>query len=158
MDVPERIQIHLRYQKRGLLKNRIGDEELEEEAGWIFAQHFQKSNLQRDLKKQVTIKAIKNALNHLLVDKDDHPHICKYRRESVAPLDSADIWQLMQLDKSWDYFSTRKKKLLASAGDSNAENISVPLATAPAAAVETHTEAESAAAVAEVTPATSSSN
>ena len=56
------------------------------------------------------------------------------------------------------YFKGLYEKLLASAGDSNAENISVPLATAPAAAVETHTEAESAAAVAEVTPATTSSN
>jgi transcription elongation factor SPT6 len=108
-DVPERLQLHMLGQKRNLIGQPPTEEELREEASWIINQHFALVN------HQITEQAVTNALRHLLVKKEDHPQICKYRKESIAPLESADVWQILAMDLRWDHFSHRRQKLLAAA-------------------------------------------
>ena len=116
-DIPERLNIHMRTQRRPLIGGEpLTQDELEEEAQWILARAFDPR--QRDLPD---VSIIANVLKHSLVDREDAPHIHRYRKESIMDstgrlmLNEADIWKILKWDIRWDHFAHRQNMLLANA-------------------------------------------
>ena len=112
-DIPERLNLHMRGQHRPLLSGEpLTNDELEEEAQWILSRAF-------DSRRDLDAGTVANVLRHALVDKEDLPHILRYRKPSMRgdamPLNESDLWKILRWDARWDHFSHRHKKLLAAA-------------------------------------------
>jgi len=115
-DVPERLNLHMRNQRRDLLKGvALTQEELEEEAAWIQARAFQPKYVAHGavVPDMTTIAAV---LRFALVEKEDVPQICRYRKESLGNgVSEHQAWKILAWDLRWDHFSYRHKKLMSDA-------------------------------------------
>ncbi|XP_061104360.1 transcription elongation factor SPT6 [Conger conger] len=120
-DMPERFQL------RSIPVKPAEDEELEEEADWIYRNAFstptismqestdyldrgQTSSFSR--KGPSTIQKIKEALNFMRNQHFEVPFIAFYRKEYVEPeLNINDLWKVWQWDEKWTQLKTRKQNL-----------------------------------------------
>ncbi|KAJ0061685.1 hypothetical protein NL108_005822, partial [Boleophthalmus pectinirostris] len=120
-DMPERFQL------RAIPVKPAEDEELEEEAEWIFRHGFSTltismqestdyldrgttTNFSR--KGPSTIAKIKEALNFMRNQQFEVPFIAFYRKEYVEPeLNINDLWKVWQWDEKWTQLKTRKQNL-----------------------------------------------
>ncbi|GCB62536.1 hypothetical protein scyTo_0000044, partial [Scyliorhinus torazame] len=121
-DMPERFQL------RGIPVKPAEDDELEEEAEWIYRNGFSTptislqesseylergqgvSNFSR--KGPATIQKIKEALNFMRNQHFEVPFIAFYRKEYVEPeLNINDLWKVWQWDEKWTQLKTRKENL-----------------------------------------------
>ena len=60
-----------------------------------------------------TIAAV---LRFALVEKEDVPQICRYRKESLGNgVSEHQAWKILAWDLRWDHFSYRHKKLMSDA-------------------------------------------
>ncbi|XP_051786507.1 transcription elongation factor SPT6 [Erpetoichthys calabaricus] len=122
-DIPERFQL------RSIPVHSAEEEELEEEAEWIYRNAFSTptisiqdsldylergssgSNFSR--KGPSTIQKIKEALNFMKVQQFEVPFIAFYRKEYVEPeLNINDLWKVWQWDEKWTQLKTRKQNLM----------------------------------------------
>uniref|UniRef100_A0A674NP27 SPT6 homolog, histone chaperone and transcription elongation factor n=1 Tax=Takifugu rubripes TaxID=31033 RepID=A0A674NP27_TAKRU len=120
-DMPERFQL------RSIPVKPAEDDELEEEAEWIFRHGFSTltismqestdyldrgttTNFSR--KGPSTIAKIKEALNFMRNQLFEVPFIAFYRKEYVEPeLNINDLWKVWQWDEKWTQLKTRKQNL-----------------------------------------------
>ncbi|XP_029303416.1 transcription elongation factor SPT6 isoform X3 [Cottoperca gobio] len=120
-DMPERFQL------RSIPVKPAEDDELEEEAEWIFRHGFSTltismqestdyldrgttTNFSR--KGPSTIAKIKEALNFMRNQQFEVPFIAFYRKEYVEPeLNINDLWKVWQWDEKWTQLKTRKQNL-----------------------------------------------
>ncbi|KAJ8396463.1 hypothetical protein AAFF_G00017690 [Aldrovandia affinis] len=120
-DMPERFQL------RSIPVKPAEDDELEEEADWIYRNAFSTptismqestdyldrgttSNFSR--KGPSTIQKIKEALNFMRNQHFEVPFIAFYRKEYVEPeLNINDLWKVWQWDEKWTQLKTRKQNL-----------------------------------------------
>uniref|UniRef100_A0A8C5G0Y5 Transcription elongation factor spt6 n=1 Tax=Gouania willdenowi TaxID=441366 RepID=A0A8C5G0Y5_GOUWI len=120
-DTPERFQL------RSIPVKPAEDDELEEEAEWIFRHGFSTltismqestdyldrgttTNFSR--KGPSTIAKIKEALNFMRNQQFEVPFIAFYRKEYVEPeLNINDLWKVWQWDEKWTQLKTRKQNL-----------------------------------------------
>ncbi|KAK0152744.1 Transcription elongation factor SPT6 [Merluccius polli] len=120
-DMPERFQL------RSIPIKPAEDDELEEEAEWIFRHGFSTltismqestdyldrgttTNFSR--KGPSTIAKIKEALNFMRNQHFEVPFIAFYRKEYVEPeLNINDLWKVWQWDEKWTQLRTRKQNL-----------------------------------------------
>ncbi|XP_038670173.1 transcription elongation factor SPT6 [Scyliorhinus canicula] len=121
-DMPERFQL------RGIPVKPAEDDELEEEAEWIYRNGFSTptislqesseylergqgvSNFSR--KGPATIQKIKEALNFMRNQHFEVPFIAFYRKEYVEPeLNINDLWKVWLWDEKWTQLKTRKENL-----------------------------------------------
>ncbi|CAL8280696.1 unnamed protein product [Arctogadus glacialis] len=120
-DMPERFQL------RSIPIKPAEDEELEEEAEWIFRHGFSTltismqestdyldrgttTNFSR--KGPSTIAKIKEALNFMRNQHFEVPFIAFYRKEYVEPeLNINDLWKVWQWDEKWTQLRMRKQNL-----------------------------------------------
>uniref|UniRef100_A0A667WNW8 SPT6 homolog, histone chaperone and transcription elongation factor n=1 Tax=Myripristis murdjan TaxID=586833 RepID=A0A667WNW8_9TELE len=120
-DMPERFQL------RAIPVKPAEDDELEEEAEWIFRHGFSTltismqestdyldrgttTNFSR--KGPSTIAKIKEALNFMRNQQFEVPFIAFYRKEYVEPeLNINDLWKVWQWDEKWTQLKTRKQNL-----------------------------------------------
>uniref|UniRef100_A0A8C6KXY1 SPT6 homolog, histone chaperone and transcription elongation factor n=1 Tax=Nothobranchius furzeri TaxID=105023 RepID=A0A8C6KXY1_NOTFU len=120
-DMPERFQL------RSIPVKSAEDDELEEEAEWIFRHGFSTltismqestdyldrgttTNFSR--KGPSTIAKIKEALNFMRNQQFEVPFIAFYRKEYVEPeLNINDLWKVWQWDEKWTQLKTRKQNL-----------------------------------------------
>uniref|UniRef100_A0A4W3JZH9 SPT6 homolog, histone chaperone and transcription elongation factor n=1 Tax=Callorhinchus milii TaxID=7868 RepID=A0A4W3JZH9_CALMI len=121
-DMPERFQL------RGIPVKPAEDDELEEEAEWIYRNAFSTpsislqessdylergqgvSNFSR--KGPSTIQKIKEALNFMRNQHFEVPFIAFYRKEYVEPeLNINDLWKVWQWDEKWTQLKNRKENL-----------------------------------------------
>ncbi|CAF1045570.1 unnamed protein product [Rotaria sp. Silwood1] len=114
IDKPERFQL------RNIPVTEAKEDELEEEADWIYNGAFLKptiSNqpLEEDEAKNLQVKKkIKNALNYIRNDSFEVPFIGFYRKEHIEPdLKMADLWKIWQWDEKWMIFKSQKDKLMS---------------------------------------------
>lgn len=120
-DMPERFQL------RSIPVKPAEDDELEEEAEWIYRHAF--STLTISLQESTdyldrgtttnfsrkgpsTIAKIKEALNFMRNQHFEVPFIAFYRKEYVEPeLNINDLWKVWQWDEKWTQLKTRKANL-----------------------------------------------
>uniref|UniRef100_A0AAZ3SVA5 Transcription elongation factor SPT6 n=1 Tax=Oncorhynchus tshawytscha TaxID=74940 RepID=A0AAZ3SVA5_ONCTS len=120
-DMPERFQL------RSIPVKPAEDNELEEEAEWIYRNAFSTptismqestdyldrgttTNLSR--KGPSTIAKIKEALNFMRNQHFEVPFIAFYRKEYVEPeLNINDLWKVWQWDEKWCQLKSRKQNL-----------------------------------------------
>ncbi|CAL8352830.1 unnamed protein product [Lota lota] len=120
-DMPERFQL------RSIPVRPAEDEELEEEAEWIYRNAFSTptisvqedtdylergptSNFSR--KGPSMIQKIKEALNFMRNQHFEVPFIAFYRKEYVEPeLNINDLWKVWHWDEKWTQLKTRKQNL-----------------------------------------------
>ncbi|XP_066551774.1 transcription elongation factor SPT6 isoform X1 [Amia ocellicauda] len=119
-DMPERFQL------RVIPVKPAEDDELEEEAEWIYRNAFStptismqestdyldrgSTNFSR--KGPSTIQKIKEALNFMRNQHFEVPFIAFYRKEYVEPeLNINDLWKVWQWDEKWTQLKTRKQNL-----------------------------------------------
>nr|XP_014354517.1 PREDICTED: transcription elongation factor SPT6 isoform X2 [Latimeria chalumnae] len=121
-DMPERFQL------RTIPVKPAEDEELEEEADWIYRNAFAtptislqessdyldrgpgSSNFSR--KGPSTIQKIKEALNFMRNQHFEVPFIAFYRKEYVEPeLNINDLWKVWNWDEKWTQLRSRKQNL-----------------------------------------------
>ncbi|NWU29488.1 SPT6H factor, partial [Dyaphorophyia castanea] len=120
-DMPERFQL------RSIPVKSAEDDELEEEADWIYRNAFatptislqessdyldrgQASSFSR--KGPSTIQKIKEALNFMRNQHFEVPFIAFYRKEYVEPeLHINDLWRVWQWDEKWTQLKIRKQNL-----------------------------------------------
>uniref|UniRef100_A0A674GYP5 Transcription elongation factor SPT6 n=1 Tax=Taeniopygia guttata TaxID=59729 RepID=A0A674GYP5_TAEGU len=120
-DMPERFQL------RTIPVKSAEDDELEEEADWIYRNAFatptislqessdyldrgQASSFSR--KGPSTIQKIKEALNFMRNQHFEVPFIAFYRKEYVEPeLHINDLWRVWQWDEKWTQLKIRKQNL-----------------------------------------------
>ncbi|KAK1883319.1 Transcription elongation factor SPT6 [Dissostichus eleginoides] len=120
-DMPERFQL------RSIPVKPAEDDELEEEAEWIFRHGFSTltismqestdyldrgttTNFSR--KGPSTIAKIKEALNFMRNQQFEVPFIAFYRKEYVEPeLNINDLWKVWQWDEKWTQLKNRKQNL-----------------------------------------------
>ncbi|XP_053313046.1 transcription elongation factor SPT6 [Spea bombifrons] len=122
-DLPERFQL------RSTPVKSAEDDELEEEADWIYRNAFatpsislQESNdyLERgqvgtsfSRKGPSTIQKIREALNFMRNQHFEVPFIAFYRKEYVEPeLNINDLWHVWQWDEKWTQLKMRKQNLI----------------------------------------------
>ncbi|KAM4046625.1 transcription elongation factor SPT6 [Anomaloglossus baeobatrachus] len=122
-DLPERFQL------RTIPVKSAEDEELEEEADWIYRNAFSTptisqqescdylergqigSNFSR--KGPSTIQKIREALNFMRNQHFEVPFIAFYRKEYVEPeLNINDLWRVWQWDEKWTQLRLRRENLL----------------------------------------------
>ncbi|NWR80929.1 SPT6H factor, partial [Centropus unirufus] len=121
-DMPERFQL------RSIPVKNAEDDELEEEADWIYRNAFatptislQESSDYLDRgqasssfgrKGPSTIQKIKEALNFMRNQHFEVPFIAFYRKEYVEPeLNINDLWRVWQWDEKWTQLKIRKQNL-----------------------------------------------
>ncbi|KAM6118684.1 LOW QUALITY PROTEIN: transcription elongation factor SPT6 [Phoenicopterus ruber ruber] len=121
-DMPERFQL------RSIPVKSAEDDELEEEADWIYRNAFatptislQESSDYLDrgqasssfsCKGPSTIQKIKEALNFMRNQHFEVPFIAFYRKEYVEPeLHINDLWRVWQWDEKWTQLKIRKQNL-----------------------------------------------
>ncbi|XP_070591606.1 LOW QUALITY PROTEIN: transcription elongation factor SPT6 [Erythrolamprus reginae] len=121
-DMPERFQL------RSIPVKSAEDEELEEEADWIYRNAFAmptislqessdyldrgQSSSSFSRKGPSTIQKIKEALNFMRNQHFEVPFIAFYRKEYVEPeLHINDLWRVWQWDEKWTQLKTRKQNL-----------------------------------------------
>uniref|UniRef100_A0A674ITX0 Transcription elongation factor SPT6 n=1 Tax=Terrapene triunguis TaxID=2587831 RepID=A0A674ITX0_9SAUR len=121
-DMPERFQL------RSIPVKSAEDDELEEEADWIYRNAFatptislQESSDYLDRgqtsssfsrKGPSTIQKIKEALNFMRNQHFEVPFIAFYRKEYVEPeLHINDLWRVWQWDEKWTQLKIRKQNL-----------------------------------------------
>ncbi|UJR26928.1 hypothetical protein I4U23_008237 [Adineta vaga] len=113
IDKPERFQL------RHTPVVEAKEDELEEEAEWIYNGAFLKSTISsqpvdEDTTKNLQVKKkIKNALNYIRNDSFEVPFIAFYRKEHIEPdLKIQDLWKIWQWDEKWMIFKSQKDKLM----------------------------------------------
>ncbi|KAI1903238.1 hypothetical protein AGOR_G00025160 [Albula goreensis] len=120
-DMPERFQL------RSIPVKPAEDEELEEEADWIYRNAFSTPTISMQestdyldrgttssfsRKGPSTIQKIKEALNFMRNQHFEVPFIAFYRKEYVEPeLNINDLWKVWQWDEKWTQLKTRKQNL-----------------------------------------------
>ncbi|XP_071770742.1 transcription elongation factor SPT6-like [Centroberyx gerrardi] len=120
-DMPERFQL------RSLPVKPAEDDELEEEAEWIYRNAFSTPTISMQentdyLERGPTsnfskkgpsmIQKIKEALNFMRNQHFEVPFIAFYRKEYVEPeLNINDLWKVWQWDEKWTQLKTRKQNL-----------------------------------------------
>uniref|UniRef100_A0A803TVC8 SPT6 homolog, histone chaperone and transcription elongation factor n=2 Tax=Anolis carolinensis TaxID=28377 RepID=A0A803TVC8_ANOCA len=121
-DMPERFQLRM------IPVKNAEDDELEEEADWIYRNAFAMPtiSLQEGLeyldrgqatssfsrKGPSTIQKIKEALNFMRNQHFEVPFIAFYRKEYVEPeLHISDLWRVWQWDEKWTQLKIRKQNL-----------------------------------------------
>ncbi|KAG7484785.1 hypothetical protein MATL_G00054020 [Megalops atlanticus] len=120
-DMPERFQL------RSIPVKPAEDEELEEEAEWIYRNAFSTPTISMQestdyldrgttssfsRKGPSTIQKIKEALNFMRNQHFEVPFIAFYRKEYVEPeLNINDLWKVWQWDEKWTQLKTRKQNL-----------------------------------------------
>uniref|UniRef100_A0A8C5RCP7 SPT6 homolog, histone chaperone and transcription elongation factor n=1 Tax=Laticauda laticaudata TaxID=8630 RepID=A0A8C5RCP7_LATLA len=122
-DMPERFQL------RSIPVKSAEDDELEEEADWIYRNAFamptislqessdyldrnQSSSSSFSRKGPSTIQKIKEALNFMRNQHFEVPFIAFYRKEYVEPeLHINDLWRVWQWDEKWTQLKIRKQNL-----------------------------------------------
>ncbi|CAF1187488.1 unnamed protein product [Rotaria sordida] len=114
IDKPERFQL------RHIPVTEAKEEELEEEAEWIYNGAFLKPTIslqpvEEDTAKNLQVKKkIKNALNYIRNDSFEVPFIAFYRKEHIEPdLKIPDLWKIWQWDEKWMIFKSHKDKLMS---------------------------------------------
>lgn len=109
------------------------DNELDEEADWIYKQAFTKSSVSNqqvksssnnngdddwaggndsERKSPSCIEQIKKALDFMRNQQLEVPFIAFYRKEYVRELNINDLWRVYKFDSKWCQLLTRKKSLL----------------------------------------------
>lgn len=106
------------------------DNELDEEADWIYKQAFIKASVSSQTPKNVgdewgsgggheserkppsCIEQIKKALDFMRNQQLEVPFIAFYRKEYVRELNINDLWRVYKFDAKWCQLLTRKKSLL----------------------------------------------
>uniref|UniRef100_A0A673H877 Transcription elongation factor SPT6-like n=1 Tax=Sinocyclocheilus rhinocerous TaxID=307959 RepID=A0A673H877_9TELE len=120
-DMPERFQL------RAIPVKPAEDDELEEEAEWIYRNAFSTPTISMQestdyldrgtttnfsRKGPSTIAKIKEALNFMRNQHFEVPFIAFYRKEYVEPeLNINDLWKVWQWDEKWTQLKTRKQNL-----------------------------------------------
>ncbi|XP_010894715.3 transcription elongation factor SPT6 [Esox lucius] len=120
-DMPERFQL------RPTCVKPADDEELEQEAEWIYRNAFSTLTISTQensdyldrgptttfsRKGPSTIQKIKEALNFMRNQHFEVPFIAFYRKEYVEPeLNISDLWKVWQWDEKWTQLKTRKQNL-----------------------------------------------
>uniref|UniRef100_A0A4W4EHK9 Transcription elongation factor spt6 n=1 Tax=Electrophorus electricus TaxID=8005 RepID=A0A4W4EHK9_ELEEL len=120
-DMPERFQL------RSIPVKPAEDEELEEEAEWIYRNAFSTPTISMQESTDYldrgtttnfsrrgpsTIAKIKEALNFMRNQHFEVPFIAFYRKEYVEPeLNINDLWKVWQWDEKWTQLKTRKQNL-----------------------------------------------
>ncbi|KAM3875493.1 transcription elongation factor SPT6-like [Diretmus argenteus] len=120
-DMPERFQL------RSIPVKPAEDDELEEEAEWIYRNAFSTPTISMQenadyLERGPTtnfskkgpsmIQKIKEALNFTRNQHFEVPFIAFYRKEYVEPeLNINDLWKVWQWDEKWTQLKTRKQNL-----------------------------------------------
>jgi transcription elongation factor SPT6 len=119
-----RLKLNMRVNNRPVLSGEpLTKDELEEEAQWIYARAFDQRPDQvapSGDRIRLDVTTVANVLRHALVDKEDAPHILRYRKQSIMQgglmmLNEADVWKILRWDARWDHFAHRQKMLLATA-------------------------------------------
>uniref|UniRef100_A0A8C7N0I6 Transcription elongation factor SPT6 n=1 Tax=Oncorhynchus kisutch TaxID=8019 RepID=A0A8C7N0I6_ONCKI len=120
-DMPERFQL------RSIPVKPAEDDELEEEAEWIYRNAFSTPTISMQestdyldrgattnfsRKGPSTIAKIKEALNFMRNQHFEVPFIAFYRKEYVEPeLNINDLWKVWQWDEKWCQLKSRKQNL-----------------------------------------------
>uniref|UniRef100_A0A8B9HYD8 SPT6 homolog, histone chaperone and transcription elongation factor n=1 Tax=Astyanax mexicanus TaxID=7994 RepID=A0A8B9HYD8_ASTMX len=120
-DMPERFQL------RAIPVKPAEDDELEEEAEWIYRNAFSTPTISMQESTDYldrgtttnfsrrgpsTIAKIKEALNFMRNQHFEVPFIAFYRKEYVEPeLNINDLWKVWQWDEKWTQLKTRKQNL-----------------------------------------------
>ncbi|XP_076154074.1 transcription elongation factor SPT6 [Alosa pseudoharengus] len=120
-DMPERFQL------RTIPVKPAEDDELEEEAEWIFRNAFSNSTISMQdstdylnpgsnptfsYKQPQTVSKIKEALNFMRNQHFEVPFIAFYRKEYVEPeLNINALWKVWHWDAKWTHLRTRKENL-----------------------------------------------
>uniref|UniRef100_A0A8C7TMX8 SPT6 homolog, histone chaperone and transcription elongation factor n=1 Tax=Oncorhynchus mykiss TaxID=8022 RepID=A0A8C7TMX8_ONCMY len=120
-DMPERFQL------RSTRVKPAEDDELEQEAEWIYRNAFSTLTISMQenadyldrgptttfsRKGPSTIQKIKEALNFMRNQHFEVPFIAFYRKEYVEPeLNINDLWKVWQWDEKWTQLKTRKQNL-----------------------------------------------
>ncbi|KAM4627878.1 transcription elongation factor SPT6-like [Polymixia lowei] len=120
-DMPERFQL------RSIPVKPAEDDELEEEAEWIYRNAFSTPTISMQentdylergpatnfsRKGPSMIQKIKEALNFMRNQHFEVPFIAFYRKEYVEPeLNINDLWKVWQWDEKWTQLKTRKQNL-----------------------------------------------
>ncbi|XP_069617326.1 transcription elongation factor SPT6 [Ranitomeya imitator] len=122
-DLPERFQL------RTIPVKAAEDEELEEEADWIYRNAFSTPTISQQescdylergqvgsnfgRKGPSTIQKIREALNFMRNQHFEVPFIAFYRKEYVEPeLNINDLWRVWQWDEKWTQLRLRRQNLL----------------------------------------------
>uniref|UniRef100_UPI0034C6DEEA SPT6 n=1 Tax=Homo sapiens TaxID=9606 RepID=UPI0034C6DEEA len=105
-DLPERFQL------RSIPVKGAEDDELEEEADWIYRNAFATPTISLSRKGPSTIQKIKEALGFMRNQHFEVPFIAFYRKEYVEPeLHINDLWRVWQWDEKWTQLRIRKENL-----------------------------------------------
>ncbi|KFM65277.1 Transcription elongation factor SPT6, partial [Stegodyphus mimosarum] len=119
-DIPERFQL------RNVPVTEAADDEIEEEAEWIYKQAFSIPTISIQegehsgsghqpiggRKNTSAIGKIREALNFIRNQKFEVPFIAFYRKEYVEPdLNINDLWTVYKWDEKWCQLRARKKNL-----------------------------------------------
>lgn len=120
-DIPERFQL------RGIPVTQADDDEIEEEADWIYRQAFstptisiQNPGSQREeahhpiagRKAYTAVPKIREALKFMRNHQFEVPFIAFYRKEYVEPeLNINDLWTVYKWDEKWSQLKTKKNNL-----------------------------------------------
>eukprot|EP01122_Echinamoeba_exundans_P013454 TRINITY_DN5882_c0_g1_i2.p1 TRINITY_DN5882_c0_g1~~TRINITY_DN5882_c0_g1_i2.p1 ORF type:complete len:1292 (+),score=233.67 TRINITY_DN5882_c0_g1_i2:811-4686(+) len=105
-DIPERLQ--LRPSSR---RPAPTDEELAEEASWIFDMALSASPEAASMRDAATMKIV-NVLRLLLIDHMEIPYIQQYRKDQHEPeLKTSHLWDIYDWDQRWVVFRERKTRL-----------------------------------------------
>ncbi|GIX74854.1 transcription elongation factor SPT6 [Caerostris extrusa] len=119
-DIPERFQL------RGVPVTKADDDEIAEEAEWIFKQAFSINTISiqegehagtghqpiAGRKNPSAVGKIREALKFIRNELFEVPFIAFYRKESVEPdLNINDLWTVYRFDEKWCQLRTRKKNL-----------------------------------------------
>lgn len=122
-DLPERFQL------RTIPIKSAEDDELEEEADWIYRNAFSTLTISQQescdylergqvgssfsRKGPSTIQKIREALNFMRNQHFEVPFIAFYRKEYVEPeLNINDLWRVWQWDEKWTQLKLRKQNLM----------------------------------------------
>ncbi|KAM5179933.1 transcription elongation factor SPT6 isoform 2-T2 [Mantella aurantiaca] len=122
-DLPERFQL------RAIPVKTAEDDELEEEAEWIYRNAFATPTISQQeswdylergqvtasfsRKGPSTIQKIREALNFMRNQHFEVPFIAFYRKEYVEPeLNINDLWRVWQWDERWTQLRLRKQNLM----------------------------------------------
>jgi transcription elongation factor SPT6 len=119
VDVPERFQL------RSIPVTSAEDDEIEEEAEWIWKQAFSTSTIsiqgadEEDVRQPIAgrkpssaVPKIREALNFMRKQLFEVPFIAFYRKEYVEPeLNINDLWTVFKWDERWCQLQIRKRNM-----------------------------------------------
>jgi len=117
-DIPERMQL-----RNFPVCAPENDEELSQEADWIFSKFTTKNISQQETigdreitawlrNKDLVTEKIRNALEHIRTRNFEPPYISFYCKEYVQPeLQINDLWRVYKMDEEWCKLLSRKKSL-----------------------------------------------